>query len=591
LRPIHAPILRMSEQTLTAATAAPREEKAPLRRLDARYGGLALVIALCALIVLPPFVYLLSSSVTVPLPGFKTALGLDNYRRVIELSGWQLWGVTLAFALGSSLLAIFLGLTTAWLVARTNVPFRRAAIAGAFVSLAAPVIVKGIGWILLLGPNNGLINVWLRGALRLEGTPIELFSLPGMIFVEGLLWTPVAMLLALPPLSAIDPALEEAAAMCGASRWRTIARVTLPLARPAILAVLLLSFIRALEAFEVPLLIGIPGGVITVTSALYQSIHSGFVPRYGEASAYAVLLTLAVALPLGLYYRATRASARFATVTGKGFRPARIDLGGWKYPCALWVLIVPLSLAAPLLLMLWASFLPIYASPTLADLPRMSLANYAAVIAREDTVAGLWNSLVVGAGAASAIAASALALSVIVVRRREAIRWAIDAIVSLPLAFPGIVLGIAVLVQFLNLRFIPIYGTVFIVMFALAVKFLPYGMRFCYSGLLSIDRQLEESARMCGAGGFAVIRAIVLPLMLPALAATWIYVFMQAIRDLSTAVLLTGANNAIVSVVILDLWNNGEVPQLAALSILIAAGMALLGALFMRLATRHSFRI
>ena len=563
----------------------------PLRRLDAGRGGLTLALAVTALVVLPPFFYLLWSSVTVQLPGFRTALGLDNYRRVIELSGWQLWGVTLAFALGSSLLAIGLGFTTAWLVARTNVPFRQAAIAGAFLSLAAPVIVKGIGWILLLGPNNGLINVWLRGALGVAGTPIELFSLPGMIFVEGLLWTPVAMLLALPPLRAIDPTLEEAAAMCGASRWTTIARVSLPLARPALLAVLLLSFIRALEAFEVPLLIGIPGGVVTVTTALYQSIHSGFVPRYGEASAYAVLLTLAVALPIGLYYRATRASARFTTVTGKGFRPARIDLGRWKYPCALWVLIVPLSLAAPLLLMLYASFLPFYASPTLADLPRMSLANYVAVIAREDTVAGLWNSLIVGTGSASAVAASALALSFIVVRRREAIRWAIDVIVSLPLVFPGVVLGIAVLVAFLNLRFIPIYGTVFIVMFALAVKFLPYGMRFCYSGLLSIDRQLEESAYMCGAGSLAVLRAIVLPLMLPALAATWIYVFMQAIRDLSTAVLLTGANNAIFSVVILDLWNNGEVPQLAALSILIAAGMTLLGALFMRLATRYGFKV
>jgi iron(III) transport system permease protein len=560
-------------------------------RSDPGIGGVWLLLAVSALIVLPPFFYLLSMSVTVPLPGFKTALGLDNYRRVIALSGLDPWSVTLAFALGSSVLAISLGFTTAWLVARTNVPFRRLAVAGAFLSLSAPLIVKGIGWILLLGPNNGLINVWLRRAFGLDGTPIELFSLSGMIFVEGLMWAPVALLLALPPLAAMDPALEEAAAMCGASRRRTFARVTLPLARPAMLAVLLLSFIRALDAFEVPLLIGVPGGVITVTTALYQSIHSGFVPRYGEASAYAVLLTAAVALPLALYYRATRAGARFATITGKGFRPSRIDLGGWKYLGALWVLIVPASLAAPLLLMLWASFLPIYAAPSLADLPRMSLANYAAVATRPDTLAGLWNSVIVGAGSASAIAGSALAMAFIVVRRREAIRWAIDAIVSLPLVFPGIVLGIAVLVEFLNLRFIPIYGTILIVMFALAVKFLPYGMRFCYSGLLAIDRQLEESARLCGAGGFRVLRAIVLPLMLPALAATWIYVFMQAIRDLSTAVLLTGANNAIVSVVILDLWDNGEVPQLAALSVLIAAAMTLLGALFMRLATRHGFRV
>jgi iron(III) transport system permease protein len=542
-------------------------------------------------VVLPPFFYLIQSSLMVPLPGFKSALGLENYRRVLAINGWQLWGATLGFALGSSLLAIGLGFPCAWLLARTNVPFRQTVLVGAFLSLSAPVIVKGIGWILLLGPNNGVINVWLRAWFGLQGTPIELFGLGGMIFVEGLLWTPIALLLALPPLRAIDPALEEAASMCGASRWRTLTRVTLPLARPAILAVLLLSFIRALEAFEVPLLIGIPGGVITVTTALFQSIHSGFVPRYGEASAYAVLLTAAVSVPLALYYRATREGARFATVTGKGFRPSRIDLGKWKYPCALWVLIVPLSLCAPLLLMLWASFLPIYTSPSLDDLGRMSLANYAAVATRDDTVSGVWNSLLVGTGSASAVAAGTFVLSWVVVRSRQAVRWLLDVIVSLPLVFPGIVLGIAVLVEFLNLRFIPIYGTVWIVIFALGVKFLPYGMRFSYSGLLSIDRQLEESARMCGADTWRVLRTIVLPLTLPAIVATWIYVFMSAIRDLSTAVLLSGANNAIMSVVILNLWDNGEVPQLAALSVLIVAGVTVLGVVFMKLATRHNYEI
>jgi len=582
----------MADEAIIAGSSSPLPgRKASFPRVDSGVAGLWLLIAVCALVVLPPFFYLIKSSITVPLPGFRTALGLDNYHRVIEISGLRLWAATLGFALGSSLMAIFLGFTSAWLLARTNVPFRQIVFVGAFLSMAAPLIVKGIGWILLLGPNNGLINVWLRGWLGLEGVPIELFSLGGMIFVEGLLWTPVALLLALPPLSAMDPALEEAATICGATRWQVLKRVTLPLARPAILAVLLLSFIRALEAFEVPLLIGIPGGVITVTTALYQSVHSGFVPRYGEASAYAVLLMAAVSLPLYLYYRATKESAKFATVTGKGFRPSRIDLGGWKYPCALWVLMIPLSLAAPLLLMLWASFLPLYTTPALDDLGRMSLANYLSVATREDTVSGLWNSLLVGAGSASAVAASTLVLSWVVVRRREAVRWLLDVIASLPLVFPGIVLGIAVLVEFLNLRFIPIYGTVWIVIFALTVKFLPYGMRFCYSSLLSIDRQLEESARVCGAGTFTVLRAIVLPLTTPAIAATAIYVFMHAIRDLPTAILLSGANNSIVSVVILSLWDNGEVPQLAALSILIAAAMTALGVVFMKIATRHNYRI
>jgi iron(III) transport system permease protein len=503
----------------------------------------------------------------------------------------ELWTATIGFALGSSVMAILIGFTVAWLVARTNVPFRQTVFVGAFLSLAAPLIVKGIGWILLLGPNKGLINVWLRAWFGIEGVPIELFGIGGMIFVEGLLWTPIAFLLALPPLSSMDPALEEAASMSGASRWQVLRRVTLPLARPAILAVLLLSFIRALESFEVPLLIGIPGGVITVTTALYQSIHSGFLPRYGEASAYAVLLMVAVALPLYFYYRATKETAKFATITGKGFRPSRIDLGAWKYLCAAWVLIIPLSLAAPLILMLWASFLPLYTEPALADLGRMSFANYAAVVTREDTVSGIWNSILVGTGSATAVAACALVLSWVVVRRREAIRWLLDVIVSLPLVFPGIVLGIAILVEFLNLRFIPIYGTVWIVILALSIKFIPFGMRFCYSSLLSIDRQLEESARACGAGGFTVLRRIVLPLTMPAIVATWIYVFMHAIRDLSTAILLSGANNSIVSVVILSLWDNGEVPQLAALSILIAGSVTVLAMVFMRLSTRHNYRI
>src|SRR5947209_3714869 len=349
----------MTDLTTASPHTPSRQRNAWLPDVDAGHGGLWVLIAVSALVVLPPFFYLLQSSVLVPLPGFTTALGLENYARVLAINGWQLWGTTLTFALGSSVLAIGLGFPSAWLLARTNVPFRQTVFVGAFLSLSVPLIVKGIGWILLLGPNNGLINVWLRDWFGLEGTPIELFGLGGMILVEGLLWTPIALLLALPPLSAMDPSLEEAAAMCGASRWQTLARVTLPLARPAILAVLMLSFIRALEAFEVPLLIGIPGGVITVTTALYQSIHSGFIPRYGEASAYAVLLIAAVSVPLYLYYRATRQTARFATVTGKGFRPSRIDLGKWKIPGALFVLIVPLSLCAPLLLMLWASFLPI----------------------------------------------------------------------------------------------------------------------------------------------------------------------------------------------------------------------------------------
>jgi iron(III) transport system permease protein len=219
----------------------------------------------------------------------------------------------------------------------------------------------------------------------------------------------------------------------------------------------------------------------------------------------------------------------------------------------------------------------------------MTLANYAAMWTRDDILSGIWNSLIVGTGSAGIVALASLVMSWLVVRRREAMRWALDAIASLPLVFPGIVLGIAILVEFLDLRFVPLYGTVFILILAFVVKFMPYGMRFCYAGILSINRDLEDCGHVCGGGQFAVLRRVVLPLASPAVAATAIYVFMNAIRDLSLAILLSGPNNAIVSVVILDLWNNGEVPQLAALSVIIAAGATALGLVFMALSVRHRF--
>lgn len=574
---------------MTATTDSTPPSSRSLLAFDPGAIGVWIVLAVMAALVFPPLYYLFETSLTVVKTGVPPTRGLGNFSTVIGLGGWDLWRTTLLYAAGSSVVAIMLGVTSAWMVARTNAPFRQAAFVGAFLSLAAPVIIKGIGWILLLGPNSGVINVWLKALFDLTDPPIELYTLGGMIFIEGVLWTPVVFLLTLAPLSAMDPALEEAASMSGAPLRQTLWRVTLPLAWPSILAVLLLTFIRSLESFEVPLLIGIPGGMQTFTTVIYQSIHTGFIPKYGEASAYAALLILAVAIPLIFYYRATRETRRYATVTGKGFRPQRIDLGAWKWPCGIWLLLIPLSLAAPLLIMLWASFLPLYTVPALADFSRMSWANYASVLARPDTMSGFWNSTMVATASATVVALLTFIAAWLVVRRQEAIRWLIDLIVSLPLVFPGIVLGIAILIQFLNLRWIPIYGTLWILVFAFLVRYMPYGMRFCYAGILSIHRELEESARVSGAGTLKVLWAIVLPLTMPAVVAVWLYVFLHTIRDLSIAILLSGPQNQVVSVVILDLWDNGEVPELAALSVLLALVVTILGIVFMRLSRRHQF--
>jgi len=555
---------------------------------DRLRSGEAAILALLALvlaIVLPPFLFLLRASLAVGSDA-EPRYGLDHFVSVVTRSGAELWITTIVYALGSSALAIALGASAAWLVARTDAPFRRIVTATAFLSLAVPVIIKSIGWIMLLGPNSGLVNVVLRLLVGGEEGPIQLYSLGGMIFVEGMLWMPVVFLLTLPVLGAMDPSLEEAAATAGADLRQVFQRVTLPLMRPSVVAVFLLALIRALESFEVPLLIGAPGNLHTLTTAIYESIHTGFVPRYGEASAFAVLLLGLVVVPLAYYYWLTKEASRFATITGKGFRPRRLRLGRWRLPLGLWLLLIPLSLVAPLLILVWASFLPVYKPPELADFARMSLANYQSVWSRPETLTGLTNSALIGLWSATAVIALTFTAAWLIIRVRSKFRFALDALISVPLVFPGIVLGITILIQFLRLPFIPIYGTIWILVFAFLIRFMPYGMRFCHAGILAIHRELEECGRTCGAGGLTVLRRIVLPLALPSVVAAWLYVFLYTIRDLSIAILLAGPKSQVIAVVILDLWNNGEIGELAALAVLMAAAVTALAAMLMWLGRR-----
>lgn len=574
----------MTDQSLPEARRT--DLLAGLRHLDRPALVIWAHVAVAMVLVLPPFYYLVVTAFTRQALGAPPEATLANFADVIRSSDPALIWVTLVYAAGSSLVSLLLGVPTAWLVARTDVPFRRLAFMGAFLSLAVPVVIKGIGWILLLGPNNGFINTSLMSLFGLESAPIKLFSLGGMILIEGLLWTPIVFLLTLPTLSAIDPSMEEAAATSGARFWQVMWHVVIPLARPGILAVLLLTFIRALESFEVPLLIGTPGNLHTFTTVIFNAIKTGFIPRYGVAAAYALILIVIVALPLVFYYRATRHASRYSTITGKGYRPQKFALGWWKIPAALWILLIPLTLIAPILILLWASFLPTYASPKLADLGRMTLENYHAIWTKPDTLEGLTNSLTVSTISATLVAGLTFLFAWQVVRFRGGSRWLLDTVASVPLIFPGIVLGIAVLTQFLALRWIPIYGTIWLLVVAFVIRFLPYGMRYCYSGIISIHQELEESARVSGARTLRVLWSVVLPLAMPAVAAAWLYVFLITVRDLGMAVLLSGPKSQVVSVVILDLWQNGEVPQLGAMSVLLAVLVTLLGLVFARVTGR-----
>ena len=549
----------------------------------------AAVTAALLWLVVPPLIFVAQTSLATD---DGTALTVAHYAAVFSsLRGaLSLLGDSIIFAIGSDVLAIALGTVLAWLTERTDVPYKGAAYIGAFLSFAVPPIVKVIGWILLFGPKAGFINVWLSQLVHIPRGTFNVFSMGGMIAIEGLLWTPVVFLLMTVPFRSLDPSLEEAAATSGAGAFQSFRRVTFPLALPSVLAVLLLTGARSLSSFEVPALIGIPAGVQIFTTRIYLLTTQGFVPHYGDSSAYGVILMLLVGLALYPYYLATRQSQKFATVTGKGFRPRLLRLGRWRPVAVGMMLLLPALVVLPTLSLLWASVLPYVQQPTFKALGSASLHNYAHAFSDGHIVEATTNSLIVGVASATAGMFLAMLAAWIVIRSRSRARWSLDQLTTVPLVIPGIVLGIAVLRTYLSVP-IPIYGTVWILVAAYVTSSLPFAMRFCYSGVLTIARELEESAQVSGASWWTTMKRVVLPLMMPAMFAGWIGIFMVTFRELTVSLLLVTPSSQVIPVTIWDLWENGSVTELSAFTVALSAGLIALGLVLRRLSLRYGYRV
>ncbi len=551
------------------------------------------VLAAVALLylVIPPLFFIFSTSLIAERGPDAGALTLRHYANIIGSMSefWKLMWNSLIFSLGSAAGALLLGTVLAWLAERTNAPFRSVAYVSAFISFGIPGIIKVIGWILLLGPKAGLINMAVADLTGIF--PIfNVFSMPGMILVEALIWTPVVFLLMATPFRSLDPSFEDAALVSGSNNWQVFRRVTLPLALPSVLAVLILTFVRSLEAFEIPALIGLPASIEVLTTKIYLQIRSGFLPRYGEASAYSILLMALVAVVLVFYHKITGQTHRFTTVTGKGYRPRRVELGAWRPVGGFLLLTLPLLQILPLMALIWSSLLPYLQQPSRKAFAQVSLQNYFTAFSDGSVVWAILNSLTVSLSAATATVFLTFMVAWVVVRTNISTRWLLDQIATVPLVFPGLVMGVAVLKMYLTLP-IPVYGTIWIIVLAFLARYLPYGIRFSYAGLVSIHRELEESSATCGGSWGQTVRKILVPLMLPSLFAGWIYIFLITIRELGVVLLLYSPGSQVISVTIWELWENGRIGELAAFSLVITAGTVLLAMIFHKLAQRHSLQV
>jgi iron(III) transport system permease protein len=575
------------------ATALPYQNIAfgVLPRPDRTSWLFIIAITVVVYLVVPPLLFILISSLMPPAEETLRIPTLANFTGIFDsFSDFKLllWN-SLIFSIGSSGLALVFGTTLAWLAERTNARFRGLTYVSAFVSFAIPGIIKVIGWILLFGPEAGYLNVAVKSLTGMFPL-FNVFSMGGMILVEGFLWTPVVFLLMGTPFRSMDPSLEEAAVVSGSSEWQVFRRVTFPMAAPSVLSVLILTFVRSLEAFEIPALIGLPAGIEIFTTQIYTQLKGSIIPDYGHASAYSVILIALVSLVLIPYYRITQDTFKFTTVTGKGFNPRRKDLGKWRWLGGLLLLSLPLVQLLPMMALLWSSLTPFLQVPSVKALGQLSFANYALAFNDPKIVRSTANSLLVSITSASGAVAVAFVVAWIVARTRISLRWMLDRLTMVPLVFPGIVLGVAILQMYLILP-LPVYGTVWIMVAAFVPQYLPYAMRCNHAGLLGIHKELEESATASGASWGQVVRNIIAPLMMPALFAAWIYIFLVTVRELSVSLLLYSPGSEVISVVMWELWQNGAVGTLSAYALTISAAMALLAVIFYRTSRRYGLNV
>ena len=563
-------------------TPAPLQAQAPLpagalpvalaaRRfaLNWKWIVIGACVAFTVYIAVIPLGFLLWQSFFTPQTATKPAVfTFGNYiTAYTNPDTLRLFWNSVQFALGTASLAFLIGTTLAWINERTNTPFKSLFFALALIPLVIPGILFTISWILLGSPKIGIINLVLMSMFNLDGPVFNIYSMWGMIWVDGLHYSPAAFLLMTAAFRAMDPSLEESAMMSGANVFQVLWRITLKLVWPAIFATFLILFVKAIESFEVPALLGLPVGIHVFTSSIYQAVHR-YPSQIGLASTYAVTLLLITTAGIYFISKLSASGSKYATMTGKGFRPRQIDLGPWRWVAAgLFIVYFSLIVLLPFAVLLWSSLQKFYAVPSMAALQNLTLDPYRFVLTYPNLARSVGNSLMLAVGSATLIMLITSVICWIVVKTKLPGRWLLDNLASLPMVFPGLVLGLALMIFYLNVD-IGVYGTMWILLIAYVTRFMPYGLRFNTTSMLQIHKELEESAAMSGASWFTTFRRIVLPLLKPGMLAGWIYIMIVSIRELSSSILLYSPGTEVISIIIWELWENGQYVELSALGVL-----------------------
>ena len=568
------------------------QDEFPLWIRPKRFSPLVLIlIGVMLALIVPPVWYLFESSFHSTLMNgdqgpFTTEFWVGLYKSPLFL---RYTLNTAIYALGSAVLAIALGVGQAWIVARTDTPLRKYVFLFSIISLGIPSVLYTSSWLLILG-KAGPVNEILMALTGRDAAVINVYSMWGMILIEGFTWAPLAFLLISSVFSSMDASFEEASLMSGAAMGRTFREVTLRLALPGMLALAFLITIRAFESFEVPSLAGMPGNIFVLTTEIYSDVQFAVPPNVGKASALSVALLIMVVFLLWLYGRLTRRAERFQTISGRGHSARVLKIGRLRYlTAAVIVFFFLILIVLPLAMLIWMSLMPYIQHFSVDAIGTMTLDNYRHVLSSTVLQRAMVNSIILGIGTATIATLFTLVSAWYVVRKYRG-AWLLDQLATMPLIFPAIVLGVAFLQIFIAVPF-AFYGTLLSIIFASFVRYMPYGMRYAYAGILQIHPELEQASAISGASQFTTFVRIVVPLVTPALITCWIFVFLLVVGSVSLPVLLAGPNSVVVAVLLFEMWGAGETLKVAALGLIWTALMTVFSVAFYVLSRRYGLRV
>jgi len=549
------------------------------------------------LLILVPLVRLIVNSFQLGHPAMPEGWTLQNYLSAYSLPAfYRALGTTVVLSVVGTIITLSIAILFAWLIERTDMPLRNLAWTLILIPMAMPGVLFALGWALLLSPKTGAINLALRALLEPMGIqltqgPLNIYSLSGLIFLDGLRGVTTIFLMVVGAFRMMDPSLEEAARVSKASAASSFFQVTLPVLLPAVLTAAMYEFVSSMESFEAPLAVGLPAGIFVLSTLIYFTVRLQAPVDYGLGAVFGVTYMVMLLFLLWGYRRAVRHSERYTTVTGKGYRPRVISLGRWRYVAlTMFVVYFFLTVLAPFAILLWTSLLPSYRTPSWAALSLLSLEHFSEVFSRPHFFGVVWNTLILMTLAATATMLLAFFVSWIVVRTKIRGRALLDGLMFLPHSIPGIVIALAMIMAYLTapLSYLKIYGTLWIVAMGLIVSYIAFGTRLMNSSIGQIHQELEEAAYVCGATSTRTLLAITMPLLFPAFAAGWIWVSVHALRAFSIPLMLSSKKNEVFSVLMWQYWSDGDVSLASTLGVLLMIALVPLTLLMRRFIVRVS---